>query len=150
MWTHWISYNIGSGWAFAATGAIEAVNAMVTRNLVSLSEQELVDCVEKSRGCYNGWHDQSYEWVVQNGGINTEADYPYTAEDGICNANKVCDSVTEYIYMWYLLIYFYLLWLVHNRLTISSLSLFYVCFVEVDTRQEDYNWWLYKSNTNKW
>ncbi|RDX99619.1 hypothetical protein CR513_17314, partial [Mucuna pruriens] len=44
----------GSGWVFSAKGAIEAINAIVTGNLVSLSQQELVDCVDKSRGCYNG------------------------------------------------------------------------------------------------
>lgn len=46
---------VGSGWAFSATGAIEAKNAIVTGDLVSLSEQEIVDCVNKSRGCYGGY-----------------------------------------------------------------------------------------------
>ncbi|WVZ25706.1 hypothetical protein V8G54_004250 [Vigna mungo] len=51
----------GSGWAFSATRAIEAIHAITTGNLVSLSEQELVDCVDGSKGCYNGWHFQSFQ-----------------------------------------------------------------------------------------
>lgn len=42
----------GSCWAFATTGAIEGVNAVVTKKLVSLSEQELVDCDHGERQCY--------------------------------------------------------------------------------------------------
>lgn len=82
---------IGSGWAFAATGAIEAIHAITTGNLVSLSEQELIDCVDESEGCYNGWPYHSFEWVKKNGGIASEADYPYKAKDGRCKANKVYD-----------------------------------------------------------
>ncbi|KAJ1426131.1 Peptidase C1A, papain C-terminal [Sesbania bispinosa] len=78
----------GSGWVFSATGAIEAVNAIVTGNLVSLSEQELIDCVNKSQGCNKGRHFHSFEWVIENGGIAIEVDYPYTAKDGTCKANK--------------------------------------------------------------
>lgn len=84
----------GSGWAFSATGAIEAAHAIATGDLVSLSEQELVDCVEESEGCYNGWHYQSFEWVLEHGGIATDDDYPYRAKEGRCKANKIQDKVT--------------------------------------------------------
>ena len=79
----------GSGWAFSAAGAIEAVNAIATGKLVSLSAQELIDCVQESQGCYNGWHYQSFEWVIRNGGIASEADYPYKGKETRCRANKV-------------------------------------------------------------
>jgi len=59
---------IGSGWAFSATGAIEAMHAIKTGNLVSLSEQELLDCVNASKCCYSGWHYRLFQWVKHNGG----------------------------------------------------------------------------------
>ncbi|KAL5175393.1 P34 probable thiol protease [Glycine soja] len=85
----------GNGWAFSATGAIEAKNAIVTGNLVSLSEQEITDCVYKANSCNGGYHFHAFEWVIENRGIATEVDYPYTAEDhGTCKANKTQNSVT--------------------------------------------------------
>ncbi|WVZ25705.1 hypothetical protein V8G54_004249 [Vigna mungo] len=84
----------GSGWAFSATGAIEATNAIVTGNLVSVSEQEIIDCAYKASGCEGGYHFHAFEWVIENGGIATEVDYPYRAENGTCKANKAQNAVT--------------------------------------------------------
>ncbi|XP_050225567.1 cysteine protease XCP1-like [Mercurialis annua] len=78
----------GSCWSFSSTGAIEGINAIVTGNLISLSEQELVDCDTSNDGCDGGYMDYAFEWVIYNGGIDTEADYPYTAVDGTCNITK--------------------------------------------------------------
>lgn len=79
----------GSCWSFSSTGAIEGINALVTKDLISLSEQELVDCDSTNEGCEGGYMDYAFEWVINNGGIDTESDYPYTGTDGACNANKV-------------------------------------------------------------
>lgn len=80
----------GACWAFSATGAIEGINEIVTGSLVSLSEQELIDCDRSyNNGCNGGLMDYTYEFVVKNGGIDTEQDYPFKGRDGTCNSNKL-------------------------------------------------------------
>ncbi|KAL8159259.1 hypothetical protein V2J09_000796 [Rumex salicifolius] len=78
----------GSCWAFSSTGAIEGINAISTGELVSVSEQELVDCDSTNDGCDGGYMDYAFEWVITNGGINSESGYPYTGHDGKCNTTK--------------------------------------------------------------
>ena len=76
----------GSCWAFSAVGAMEGALAKKTGNLTSLSEQNLVDCAAKfgCHGCEGGWMNAAMEYVYYNGGIDTEVEYPYTAQDGKC------------------------------------------------------------------
>ncbi|WOL02088.1 low-temperature-induced cysteine proteinase-like [Canna indica] len=78
----------GSCWAFSSTGAMEGINAITTGDLISLSEQELVDCDKTNEGCEGGYMDYAFEWVISNGGIDTELNYPYTGKDGKCNIYK--------------------------------------------------------------
>ncbi|KAJ1402156.1 Peptidase C1A, papain C-terminal [Sesbania bispinosa] len=84
----------GSCWTFSATGAIEGINAIVAKNLVSLSEQELVDCDPVSYGCQGGWVDEAFNWVIANGGIAPEQDYPYAGVKGTCKASQMPNRVT--------------------------------------------------------
>lgn len=80
----------GACWSFAATGAIEGINKIVTGSLVSLSEQELIDCDKSyNNGCGGGLMDYAYQFIIDNHGIDTEEDYPYRGREGQCNRQKV-------------------------------------------------------------
>ncbi|KAM1448349.1 hypothetical protein EV2_007389 [Malus domestica] len=61
---------------FSTLATVEGINQIVTGELVSLSEQELVDCdTSYNAGCNGGLMDYAFEFIILNGGIDTESDY---------------------------------------------------------------------------
>jgi len=84
----------GSCWSFSSTGAMEGALKVKTGTLPNLSEQNFVDCDNRSNGgsdlgCNGGLMDSAFSWAQKNGGICSEKDYPYTSgttkKSGTCN-----------------------------------------------------------------
>jgi C1A family cysteine protease len=84
--------NCGSCWSFSATGALEGAYAQKyaqTSSWTGFSEQELVSCnTVTDSGCNGGLMDRAFSYVERNGGLCSEAAYPYTSgttgKDGTC------------------------------------------------------------------
>ena len=80
----------GSCWTFSTTGAMEGQYFRRSNRLVSLSEQNLLDCSKKygTHGCKGGWMNSAFQYIKQNGGIDTEQSYPYRGVEGRCAFKK--------------------------------------------------------------
>jgi len=78
----------GSCWSFSATGAVEGAVAVSNGKLISLSEMELVRCSKKNQGCKGGLMDYAFQYIIDNKGLASDKDYPYTPADGDCDTTK--------------------------------------------------------------
>jgi len=79
----------GSCWSFSTTGSVEGAHAQATRNLTSLSEQNLIDCSGNwgNLGCGGGLMTEAMNYIINNKGIDTEASYEYEGVQDTCRFN---------------------------------------------------------------
>lgn len=73
----------GSCWAFSATGALEGLNSINNGDLLSFSEQQLMDCSTQNNSCYGGLMAFAFAYT-ETQGITTESAYPYLAKSQSC------------------------------------------------------------------
>ena len=92
----------GSCWAFSSTGGLEGAHFVATGELISLSEQNLVDCAKGVRylnfGCNGGLQQRAFKYTESHP-LELEAEYPYTALDGDCSydASKGVVGAASYV-----------------------------------------------------
>jgi C1A family cysteine protease len=86
----------GSCWAFSTTGSLEGAHFVATGKLVSLSEQQFVDCDTKAdQGCNGGLMDNAFEYAKTNP-VMLESDYKYLGRATLFPWDKKCgDSKTK-------------------------------------------------------
>ena len=88
----------GSCWAFSTTGAVEGEHQIRTGKLISMSEQQLVDCSTANYGCNGGWQYKAFKYLESHY-VETESAYPYksgkTRTAGTCQYSSISKTSIE-------------------------------------------------------
>lgn len=77
----------GSCWSFSSTGSLEGAWQIATGHLVSLSEQQLIDCSKKNSGCGGGIMEKAFEYL-EDRAVCTESSYPYEEKASVCRESS--------------------------------------------------------------
>lgn len=89
----------GSCWSFGTTGAVEGMYFLRTKELVRLSQQQLIDCSwgEGNNGCDGGEDFRAYQYIMKNG-LASEEDYgQYLGQDAKCHKPKPTAQMKGYV-----------------------------------------------------
>jgi len=92
----------GSCWSFSSIASIESAHALATGRLVSLSEQNLIDCtvgLGGNEGCDGGFVNVAFKYVIANNGVDLLSAYPYKAHTRAkCSflSNKVGATISSF------------------------------------------------------
>ena len=90
----------GSCWAFSSTGSMEGAWFIQNGELLSLSEQQLMDCSrpEGDQSCEGGLMDDAFTYAKLSSGICSESSYPYKAADeSTCMACTPVVQIASYL-----------------------------------------------------
>jgi len=82
----------GSCWAFSATSQIESDAMRTLGKTWVLSPEQITQCDTTSYGCSGGWTEHAYDYVKKTGGLETDANYPYTSYQGTTGTCKSSSS----------------------------------------------------------
>lgn len=78
----------GSGWAFSVAENLESLWAIAGHGLIPMSAQQLIDCALAASGCDGGISNEGFESIMNAGGLESAASYPYTAKTDRCSFNS--------------------------------------------------------------
>ncbi|KAM3206089.1 hypothetical protein ACQJBY_061645 [Aegilops geniculata] len=79
----------GSCWAFVAVAATEGLVKIATGNLISMSEQQVLDCTGGANTCTTGDVNAALNYITASGGLQVERNYAYTGQQGACRSSRV-------------------------------------------------------------
>jgi len=93
----------GSCWAFSTTENIESMWAIAGHGLTNLAMQQLVDCDTVSHGCSGGNPPDAFQYVINQGGIDSLKSYPYIGANEVCHfsAGSIAAKVKTWGYLSY-------------------------------------------------
>ncbi|XP_069621886.1 cathepsin J-like isoform X1 [Ranitomeya imitator] len=88
----------GSCWAFATVGVVESRLCIKNHNLMTLSEQQLVDCDRTDQACCGGLPIYAFTYATHTGLMKSQ-DYEYEGKQNDCQYNEdkaITLNVTKY------------------------------------------------------